>query len=501
MNFRFRKFLTRALRNENGQALPWMVFLAGLTLGAAGLTVDLGHAFISYRQLQTSTDAAAMAGAYAMVLPGATTSTVNTVVKNFASVSNGANATPNLPSPTIAITYACLPISGPIAADCSGAPVNYNVIQVTQRSTIPTYFVRALTLFGLKSVVSLPLSTTSTATIASGKNDQVNVAVVLDSTKSMTNGAQNCGGKTKINCALGGVQTLMRRLAPCTAASIKGTCVPFDQVSLFTYPNIQANTTSNDTDCKSGTNPSILNYSTPTIGAAWSKPTGTSATYMIADYTSLWSSNNSQNGSLSSTSTLVNATGGPGTGCSGGGIQAIGGVSTYFAGAIYAAQSSLITAKAAAPGSRNVMIILSDGDANADISNITGSSSLSSKDSTPGNPPYRYGSANSECHQAIDAANYATLNGTTVYSIAYGSPSSGCSTDNAKQFSSIISPCSTLQLMSSGYASGDKSHFYSDGSCSSVYDLTDLDSIFGSIQASLTHARLIPNPSTPIKGT
>ncbi len=442
-----------------------------------------------------------MAGAYAMIQPGATTSTVDTVVKNFASVSNGANATPNLPSPTIAIRYACLPLSGPVAADCSAAPVNYNVIQVTQHSTVPTYFIKALTLFGLKSVVSLPLSTTSTATIASGVNDQVNVAVVLDSTKSMASGAQNCGGKTKINCALSGVQTLMTRLAPCTAASIKGKCVPYDQVSLFTYPNIQANTTSNDTDCKSGTNPTIMNYSVPTQGATWSTPTGTSATYQIADYTSSWSSNNSQNGSLSSTSTIVNATGGSGSGCSGGGVQAIGGVSTYFAGAIYAAQSSLVTAKAAAPGSRNVMIILSDGDANAASSNITGSSSLSSRDNTPGNTPYRYGSANSECHQAIDAANFATLSGTTVYSIAYGSPSSGCSTDSTTHFSSTITPCSTLQLMSSGYGSGDKSHFYSDGSCSSVYDLTDLDSIFGSIQASLTHARLIPNPKTAITGT
>jgi hypothetical protein len=332
-------------------------------------------------------------------------------------------------------------------------------------------------------------------------NDQVNVAVVLDSTKSMASGAQNCGGKTKINCALSGVQTLMSRLAPCTAASIKGTCVPFDQVSLFTYPNIEADSTQNDTDCKSGTNPTIMNYSVPTQGASWSMPTGTSATYMIADYTSLWSSNNSQNGALSGNSTLVNATGGPGTGCNGGGVQAIGGVSTYFAGAIYAAQSSLVTAKAGAPGSRNVMIILSDGDANAPSSKITGSSALSSQDTTPGDTPYRYGSANSECHQAIDAANFATLSGTTVYTIAYGSPSSGCSTDNAKQFSSTITPCSTLQLMSSYYASGDMSHFYSDGSCSSVYDLTNLDGIFKSIQAQLTHARLIPNPSVPITGT
>lgn len=501
MNFRFRESLMRALKSENGQALPWMLFLAGLSFGAAGLTIDLGHAYISYRQLQTSTDAAAMAGAYAMILPGAKTSTVNAFVSNFGSTSGAANATPNLPSPTIAIHYACLPVSALVTADCSGSGTGYNVIQVTQHSTVPTYFIKALTLFGLKGIVSLPLSATATATMASGMNDQVNVAMVLDSTKSMASGAKNCGGKSKILCALNGVQTMMKLLAPCTAASISSTCVPFDQVSLFTYPNIRANTTSSDTDCKSGTNPTIMDYSVPTIGATWSAPTGTAATYMISDYSSNWATNNSKNGSLSSSSTLVNATGGPGSGCSGGGVQAIGGVSTYFAAAVYAAQSSLIAAKAAAPGSRNVMIILSDGDANTPSSNITGSSALSSKDTTPGNPPYRYGSANSECHQAIDAANYATSNGTTVYAIAYGSSGSGCSTDNVKQFSSTISPCSTLQLMSSGYGSGDKSHFYSDGSCTSAYKLTDLDGIFGSIAAQLTHARLIPNPTTPITGT
>jgi Putative Flp pilus-assembly TadE/G-like len=503
MTFRILERLTRALRNENGQVLPWMVFLAGLTFGAAGLTIDLGHAFISYRQLQTSTDAAAMAGAYAMIQPGATTSTVDTVVKNFASVSNGANATPNLPDPTISITYGCLPIAGPIAADCSAAPVNYNVIQVTQRSTIPTYFIKALTLFGLKSVVSLPLSTTATATIASGKNNQVNVAVVVDSTQSMTNNDGKCG-TTREKCAMQGVQTLLSYLTPCTAATSKAgaTCVTFDSANLFTYPNVPANQVSSDTDCSSGTNPTIMNYSVPTIGATWSDPTGAAATYQITGFSSDWSSNNAQHGSFGTSSTIVNATGGStGNNCSG--LQAIGGVGTYFAAAIYAAQSSLIAEQAANPGSSNVMIVLSDGDANANVSHITGASGKSAlvKDPITGMMTYQYGSANSQCHQAIDAANYATANNTTVYTIGYGAGNSGCSTDNSTNGSSTISPCSELQLMSSGYASGDKSHFYSDGTCPSAYSLTDLNGIFKSIATQLSYARLIPNPKAPITGT
>ena len=37
---------------------------------------------------------------------------------------------------------------------------------------------------------------------------------------------------------------------------------------------------------------------------------------------------------------------------------------TYYAGAVYAAQSSLLAAEAANPGSKNAMIILTDGAAN-----------------------------------------------------------------------------------------------------------------------------------------
>jgi Putative Flp pilus-assembly TadE/G-like len=493
--------VNRIINDQSGQIIPWSVFLFALIFGAAGITIDLGRAYTCFRQLQTSTDAAAMAGAYSMVQAGATSGNVTAYVTNFASTTSAANATPNLPSPSISVHYACLPVSTLTPADCSGSPTNYNVLQVQQTTTIPTYFLKALTVFGVIGAKTLTLKATSTATMAAGANDQVNVAMVVDSTASMKNSASNCSGKTKINCALAGVQNMLTFLAPCTAASISGTCVPYDQVSLFTYPNIQANTQSSDTDCSGSTNPSILAYAAPTIGATWSAPSGTAATYQITGYTSGWATNNSKGGSFSTSSPLVNATGGPGSGCSSGGMQAIGGVGTYFAGAIYAAQSSLAAAKTAAPGSRNVMIILSDGDASATVSNITGASGLASKDTTTGHKPYRYGSANSECHQAIDAANYATSSGTTVYSIAYGSASSGCSTDSTSTYSSTISPCSTMQQMSSGYGSGDKSHFYSDGSCTSAYSLTDLNGIFSSIAAQLTRARLIPNPTTAITGT
>src|SRR5580700_7314530 len=99
---RFRNSLLHSLKDESGQILPWLVFLSSLFIGMAGLTLDLGHAYVCYRDLQASTDAAALAGAWEMAQPGATAASVKQYASNFSSyspggTSNGANANPNLP--------------------------------------------------------------------------------------------------------------------------------------------------------------------------------------------------------------------------------------------------------------------------------------------------------------------------------------------------------------------------------------------------------------------
>ena len=68
--------MLRLLRDESGQVIPFMLLLSVLFLGMAGLSLDLGRAYISYRELQASTDAAALAGGYALSLNGATTASV-----------------------------------------------------------------------------------------------------------------------------------------------------------------------------------------------------------------------------------------------------------------------------------------------------------------------------------------------------------------------------------------------------------------------------------------
>jgi hypothetical protein len=196
---------------------------------------------------------------------------------------------------------------------------------------------------------------------------------------------------------------------------------------------------------------------------------------------------------LNGSSALAIATGG-GTGKNCGGLQTPGGDGTFYAGAVYAAQSSLMAAQASNPGSQNIMIILSDGDANTQSGKM-----VTASGTNVGHAGNTYPSLDDQCHQAISAANSATSQGTAVYTIAYGAGTSGCSSDTGAL---AISPCSTMQQMSSGWSSGDTSHFYSDatasqnlGQCSSSNSFS-LNNIFSSIAAKFSQARLIPNGTT-----
>ncbi len=486
----------RFLKDEHGQALPWMFFLVALVLGMGGLTTDLGRAFVCYRELQASTDAAALAAAYNMALSTATTSTVQTAASNESSVSGGANANPNLPKASITTTLKCLTSVANQGVLCSASPTGSNAVQVQQTVTLSTYFIKALAVFGVSAAKTIKLTATATAAMRGATNEQYNVAIVVDTTASMGNTDTDAScGTTRIKCALQGVETLMQSLSPCTASSTLSSCTAFDQVSLFTFPNVQANTASKDTTCPTS-NPTILPYVTPTAGATWSAPTGSSPTYQITTYLSNYSSTNKAGGALNTSSALTIATGGK-SGCSG--MQTPGGDGTYYAAVIYAAQSSLIAAQKANPGSLNALIILSDGDADSTKICATWSSSNPAQCNTyAGHGGNVYGSADDQCQQAITAAKAATAAHTAVYTIAYGAASSGCASDTSGPLKGI-SPCTALQDMASTSA-----NFYSDatasqnkGQCTSTANpnLT-LNNIFKQVATSFTVARLLPDNAT-----
>ncbi len=500
-------FLHRALKDESGQVLPWMAMLMVLFLGMAGLTLDLGHAYVCYRELQASTDAATLAGAHAMAQPGATADTVTEAVDAYSSQTGAANVNWNLPIATVtSVLYKCVGyVTTNMGVPCTGA-LSANAIQVTQQATIPTMFIQVL---GPHAPKTLTMTAISTAAVTGAAPAQYNVAMVVDTTASMgsTDSDPACGN-TRIFCALQGVQTMLNLLKPCATGATASSCTPYDAVSLFTFPPVQADTAIDDTTCPSS-DPTIVPYTTPAQGATWTPinyntTTSTAGSYQITNYDSGWSSTNQAGGSLNSSDPLAIATGGgtgTGTGknyhpCSG--MQTPGGDGTYYAGAIYAASSSLVAQQAANPGSLNALIILSDGDANSTKISSTGNTNA-------GNNGALYGSSQDQCAQAVAAAQYAaTLPNTTVYTIAYGSPSSGCSTDvynkKTNPQGTGITPCQAMQQMSSGWASGNYSNFFTDetatgsGGCASpIYTSLSLNDIFTALTAAFGKPRLIPN--------
>jgi Flp pilus assembly protein TadG len=490
-------FIPRVWKDQKGQVLPWMALLMVLFLGMAGLTVDLGHAYVCYRELQTSTDAATLAGAYAMTLSGATSSSVQGEVKAFSSLASGAgttsglgaNANSNLVNVVLGTpALSCITNSNYVSVPCAASATNDNVIQVTQTAQVPMYFIQAIKAFGKANPGTfITLSSTSTAAIESGENQALNLAIVLDTTASMNNqdNDANCGN-TELYCALQGVQTLLQSLSPCSTGSTASNCLSsYDQVSLFTFPNIQANNASDDTSCPTS-NPSIPSYSAPpipsTTNKTWTAPTGTSPSYQVTGYEDDYSANNEQNGGLATSSALGIAAG-ANTGRNCGGLQAPGGDGTYIAGAMYAAITSLQAAQAAAPGSKSALILLSDG--GADSSKF--GSGFSSTSST-------YPSKVQQCEQTVAAGQFATSLGMTVYTVAYGASqnTSDCGSDT----SPTITPCAELAA-----AASNASDFYSDataqenkGACTSTDNPNlNLNGIFSSIANRFTAARLVPN--------
>jgi len=498
-----KRRLSRVIADQSGQALPWMVFLIVLFIGAAGITVDLGHAYVCYRELQASTDSAALAAGYALGQSNATVASVQAAASSYSSVTGGANVTPNLPNASITTNLTCSAAVTNLGVACSTGPTGDNVAQVIQSVTIPTYFMRAFQIFGVKGASSLTLTAVSTAAAKGATNAQYNVAIVLDTTASMNNYDAGCGA-TELQCALQGLQTLLEDLSPCTPSGSGSNCSgggSFDTVSLFTFPNIQANEASDDTSCPSS-NPNIPYYSTPAIGSTWSAPTGSSATYQVTTYLSNYSSTGKAGGALNTSSGLGIASG-ANTNCSG--LQAPGGDGTYYAGAIYAAQASLVAAQANNPGSQNALIILTDGGANSSKISVTGTVEPAGYQYSSKSPALAvpYPSSSDQCQQAIDAAKFATSQGTTVYAISYGASNatgknSACSSDVSGGPQAGISSCSTLQQMASSPAD-----FYSDtnsteatGQCTSSGepDYTSISSIFSAIATSnFTVARLVPN--------
>jgi Putative Flp pilus-assembly TadE/G-like len=493
MNRNIKSFASRLIKDERGQMLPIMALMLSGLLGMSALAVDIGRAYASFRDLQASTNAAAMAGASG--LPGPNAATIAT---QYSSLNGDSNAYDFMPNVTMVSGYpklSCLTTLTKLGVACV-APANANAIVVQQQVVVPTFFA------GLVSHKNITLTATATASMRGAVSAPYNVAIILDTTSSMNDQDTDSQCSTsRLSCALAGIQTFLHDLDPCgasvaTCGAVTTTSVAnnpptgsvsnsVDRVALFVFPNVTSGTLSKDFDC-SATNPTAVPYTFPTAGASSYVPgnpiVASTPTYQVIGFSSDYRSSDTST-TLSSSSAYVEAINGK-TGCTG--IAAPGGEQTYYAGAIYAAQSALVAEQTANPGSLNVMIMISDGDASTVVADMaTGTTGYSA---TSG----KYPSVKQQCAQAVTAAKAATAAGTKVYSVAYGATASGCSTDTSPS----ITPCQTMQ----GIASAPQD-FYSDytasagsGNCISASQPTsNLNQIFTDIAGDFTVARLIPN--------
>jgi Flp pilus assembly protein TadG len=499
----------RTLREEKGQTLVWAVLLMVLFLGMSGLIIDIGHAYFCYRLLQASSDAAALAGAEA--LPN---STAVTQATNYSAVSGGANVFGNLPGVAMVSGYPKLECLTTLVnqGEACVAPASANAIQVKQTASVPTYFIRALAVFGINSAKTVTITATSTAAMRGAVTSPYNVAIVLDTTASMTTSDSDCGGISRIDCALGGVQTLLGELDPC--ASSYATCSvsngvatnSVDRVSVFTFPNMTLGTAPDEYGCNSNSI-SVQPYTFPSSTATTYSPSGSSTpTYQVTGFLSDYrASDTSKSLNTSSNISTAIGSGSSGSSCE---MDAKGGAGTYYAGAIYAAQASLYAEQLANTGSQNVMIILSDGEAQ--------STNMASKDvngNTVSTSSGIYPSTVDQCQQAIMAANYATAQGTRVYTVAYGSEDSGCNSSSGGTDSKVvltgsgysgvtlaqITPCFTMEKMASStqYFFSDYNQSGSGSTCQSASQpTTNIKQIFAEIGNDFTLPRLIPDATT-----
>ena len=419
--------IRRLLRHEKGStAILFCIAAAGLT-GVAGLTIDVGQAFVAKNDFKAATAAAALVGANALLQPNASQTTVSTAVSNW----NTAHPPSKVTLTNTNVALSCDTATANLPT-CNGTTPN--VATITQTATVSTHFMSA---FGVSSIT---LTSTASASKAGGTAVPLNVMFVLDATGSMNNADAGCtvpgiSHPTRFQCAEYSVQSILKAM-PTT----------LDKAGLMIFPGMATQYSPTSHPC--ATQPNSTPYYTTNIK------------YQIG--TTLDATFNNGSGALSNSSPLVQAVGNGTslTGC----VTARGGEGSYAAEVLTKAQAAL----AVVAGTQNVIIFLSDGDFNASASQLSNQTTKTTR----------------QCEQAVTAAQAATTAGTTVYAVAYGAPTSGCSSGDTRN------PCTTMQAIAS-----DSTRFYStDATCQitgSANPIASLPDAFRAITTNLTKPRLV----------
>ncbi len=427
--------------DRGGAAAMIYALMMTALMASTAVVVDYGNVVTSERKLQATVNAAALAGATAINCC-ATAGQGQTTAVSYSAASGGSNASSGMTVTTVA-GYPKLKCLASIPVPCNGVD-SANAIQIRQTATINSLFARFI------GIQSFTITSQATAARAAGGSKPLDVMLVIDTTASMNNADAHCSvaGATRLACAQAGARALLTAVAPSV-----------NYVGLMTFPGVKnAAEALKDTNCGSAS-PVIVNYKSSPLYLI----TGLASDYRTSDTVT----------TLNPASNMVKAMKGAGITCSYG-IKAPGGVGTYYADVITAAQAELVANGRA--NTQRVIILLSDGDAGASSTNMATA---------------KY---NNQCAQAVTAAAAAKTAGTWVYTIAYGASTSAtgsCPTDLPR-----ISACTTMAQIAT-----DSPKFFSDGvgtgAClSGSNSVNELVGIFTQIGQSFKTARLVPDGMT-----
>ena len=301
---------------------------------------------------------------------------------------------------------------------------------------------------------------------SSGNGDEVQKVTVSGATFKLTFGGSSTATLTKSTTTAASLQTALQNLPSIGQGNVSvsgATGGPYTVTFVGNLGNQGVAT-------MTGTNVTVT---TPTQGAAydtsgfpgWFLDSGDitysgSPQYVITPLSNDFKTSSSS--ALNNSSQLVSAVNW--NACSGGtypgneyyGLNSPGGVNTYYAAAITAAQAELMADSAR--GAQRVIILLSDGDANTQSPR--------------------------QCTRAVQAAQSAAAAGTWVYSVMYGQTSTngGCSGDG--QYTAYTA----MKAIAS-----DPSKFFCDPKPTGATCQTSatLNAIFQHIAEDVTNARII----------
>lgn len=450
-----RSWTSRVVGDRRGSIAIIVALMLPVLLGVTGLTIDVGLAYATKRQLQDATQAAALAGAAELARPGATAVSVAAAVAAWNQSDTRARTLVSSSSTEVS----CDATLRDVPACTSAAP---NMVSVTQRASIQTHFLKAL------GKTSIDLASTAVAASGGGEARKVNIMFVLDrSAENMGITLDICtvpgiDKPTHLDCALSEIQNILKVLSTAQMSA-----------SLMVYPGYGPGFDP-VANCN-GAEPYLIDSINrwqhviyPYYGPDTHYQIGITRRNQVGTFDNTF---NDGAGNLVKKSPLVQAVGNfpslkP---C----VMSNNKATPEEVFGHASASEAIKLAQAAFPkDGQGVMIVMSNGVSQAWQSELY-----------PGGVAVYETLWKNQCQQAVEAARAATAAGTLVYSVAYQTMNiNGCQSDSphvlpadrktAKTTPWDHNPCATMQDIAS-----DRSMFYTNGQNEFVRDQARLKAV------------------------